>query len=207
MYAFYVDDGKLPHQTTGSVQNKQTFKVLKNRVARAINKYRLLFSLALFAAIIISPQLSLLAQAPRTNNSHALYSAKPSRTDTENFYLNAINELRASKELKPLIIDSKLSFSANQKGLDMSAENYWGHYAPSGKSFADYIWQYSPKAKTVGENLAKCYSSRQDAFEALKASPTHYALMIGNFTNFGISEVIDNNNGCINTVMHFSLYT
>jgi uncharacterized protein YkwD len=201
-----MNDGKLPHQKTGLSQDKYSFKVLTNRFVNVVTKYRLMLSLSLFVAILISPQLSLLAQAPRTNTSQALYSIKPSRTETENFYLDVINELRVSKNLEPLIIDNKLSLSANQKGLDMSNEKYWGHYAPSGKSFADFIWQSSPKANTVGENLAKCYVSRQDAFEALKASPTHYAIMVGSFTNFGVSEVMDYNSGCINTVMHFSQY-
>ncbi|MEI6237363.1 MAG: CAP domain-containing protein [Candidatus Saccharibacteria bacterium] len=207
MYAVFEADNQLPHQEIGLNQNKHYQKTLLKNVAGFIFKFRLLISAVLFCGIILSPQLSLLAQAPRNGTvNQSVNSTTVTRTSAENYYLKAINDLRISKELPVLVIDSRLSSSANQKGIDMSNSNYWGHYAPMGKSFADFIWQVSPNAETVGENLAKCYSSQQSAFEALIASPTHYAIMVGNFTNFGVSEVVDKNSGCINTIMHFAQY-
>ena len=63
-----------------------------------------------------------------------------------------------------------------------------------------------PRADRVGENLARCFDSRQEAFDALVASPTHYAIMTGQFTNFGVSEVEDSASGCTYTTMHFAQY-
>lgn len=163
-----------------------------------------LMVLSLFLLTLFSPQSVLSSEAPNTTGT--VNSNIISRSDAEVDYLNEINNLRKSMGQKKLIVDRRLSISARKKALDMLYIGYWGHYAPNNVSFADYIWGDSPKATKVGENLAKCYKDRSGTFKALKASPTHYAIMIGDFTDFGVAEVKDTNNGCINTVMHFSKY-
>jgi uncharacterized protein YkwD len=170
-----------------------------------INRYALsvLFAIAIF----LSPPLTLLAKSPVANAAQTpTNSAVITRSDAEIYYLNAINGLRNSRGLAPLIIDSRLSVSATQKGNDMVLQNYWGHYAPNGMSFSDYIWGTSPKADKVGENLARCFETRESAFEALVASPTHYAIMVGGYSNFGVAEVQDESSGCTYTTMHFADY-
>jgi uncharacterized protein YkwD len=86
----------------------------------------------------------------------------------------------------------------------MAAKHYWAHEDPDGTQFSDYIWKMVPPAQLVGENLARCYQSRDDAFAALVASPTHYAIMVGNFNYMGVSEAVDSQNGCTITAMHFA---
>ncbi len=172
------------------------------KVPKFLYSYKFLITLFIFlvSVIIFSANLSdssLTAQAETQKND----------TDSsESFYLQAINNLRASKKLKPLAIDSRLSSSALSKANNMVTENYFGHYSITGKSFSEYIWQSSPNAEKVGENLAKCYSTDQLAFEALVASPTHYTVMTASFTNFGVAEVENAKTGCTYTVMHFSQY-
>lgn len=206
----------MPSQALGSV--RQTTLYYRSRTLRSVRLFARGFlhfviarrhSLAVvaFVVIMLSPPLTGLVQSPvagaaATQNQAVLVT----RTEAETYYLHAVNQLRASRGLAPLVIDSRLTASANQKGTDMVAQSYWGHYAPNGTAFSDYIWQTSPKADRVGENLARCFTTRQDAFDALVASPTHYAIMTGKFTNFGVAEVKDTDSGCTYTTMHFAEY-
>jgi uncharacterized protein YkwD len=161
-----------------------------------------LLAVVLFWAVILLPTPSrLLAGASKASAPGIVV-----RSDSESFYLAKINQLRTDKGLASLVIDSRLSLSASQKTNDMISQHYWDHYAPNGTAFSDYIWRDSPKASRVGENLAKCFDTEQAAFDALVASPTHYAIMVGMFTNFGVYEASDPASGCIYTTMHFSYY-
>lgn len=164
-------------------------------------------AILLSIATLMSPPLTLLAKSPVASASvDQNKSAVVARTDEEVYYLNAVNNLRAGRGLAPMVIDSRLTSSARNKGNDMVLQHYWDHYAPSGIAFSDYIWNLSPRANHVGENLARCFDTRSAAFDALVASPTHYAVMVGSFTNFGVSEVTEPISGCTYTTMHFSDY-
>lgn len=204
--AVYEARNQLPCRQIDSSQNRHWRGIPLLEIAGFISKYRFLISLVIFLGFILSPQLTSLAQAPKNNSNTPSYQGIFTRNETENYYLNAINKLRATKKLPLLVIDNRLSVSAYKKGEDMVNKNYWSHYSPSGISFADFIWSGSPKAETVGENLAKCFDSKQSVFDALAASPAHYAIMTGRYTNFGVSEVKNINDGCIYTVMHLSFY-
>jgi uncharacterized protein YkwD len=167
------------------------------------------YSVAILIAIVtvMSPPLTLLAKSPVANASESNnISAVIARSDAEVYYLNSVNNLRAERGLPPMVIDARLTASAVKKSNDMVIQKYWEHYAPNGTSFSDFIWGDSPKAIHVGENLARCFVTRNDAFKALVASPTHYAIMVGSFTNLGVSEVKDTASGCTYTTMHFSDY-
>ena len=134
-------------------------------LGKYIYSYKYIISVIVFLSVLLSPQLSSLAQAPSSNTVKAVNSSIGiTHNETETYYLNAVNQLRSQKGLKPLIIDSRLSNSANIKAIDMENNKYWGHYAPAGNSFADFIWAGSPQAESVGENLAKCYTSKKEAF-------------------------------------------
>lgn len=117
--------------------------------------------------------------------------------------LQKTNDLRKAQGLNTLLPSEELVSSANAKLADMQQKNYWSHYAPDGASFSGFIWQYDTDASLVGENLARCYQSYDEAFAALVASPTHYAVLTGKFTNVGIasSTLAD---GCESIVMHVS---
>jgi uncharacterized protein YkwD len=180
--------------------------VIASMAKMAVYRFRYIIAVAIFIAVLFSPPLTPLASSPVANAIDAPKAQVILRSDAEVFYLNAINQLRADRGLAPLMIDSRLSVSAAQKSADMISQTYWGHYAPNGTSFADYIWAGSPRAERVGENLARCFDNRQDAFMALVNSPTHYAIMTGQFTNIGVAEAVDPVGGCTYTVFHFAEY-
>jgi uncharacterized protein YkwD len=185
-----------------AVLNSQS--VVSRRYLKINRWVKYLITFLLFVTVYFVPQLTIAAEAP------SLYSGENgsqviSRTEAENYYLNSVNNLRVTKKLGSLIIDRRLSLSAENKNIDMINNNYWGHFAYDGTNYYQFIWNKSPKSKKVGENLAKCYTDREKAFKSLVASPTHYDIMTGNFSNIGISETYNAKDNCIYTTMHFSL--
>ena len=160
--------------------------------------------LAILCVLIFFISLNTSATSPSvgatTLNSNYVSSVNPADVS----YIDAINNLRGSVGQQPLSYDSRLENSAYDKARNMVASDYWGHYSPFGESFSDFIWRRSPTSKRVGENLAKCYTSRVQAFDALVASPTHYQIMVGDFTNVGISEQVSPKDNCTYTVLHFA---
>ena len=193
-------------KNSNSNQFRHSAGVFARSIEQTVLASRYILAALLFIVTVTSPSLTMLASSPVASAAGTPTATVITRTDAEQYYIGAINTLRASKGLSALLIDARLSASATQKGNDMVLQNYWAHYAPNGMSFSDYIWRLSPKADRVGENLARCYDTRQVAFEALLASPTHYAIMVGDYTNFGVSEVQDTNSGCTYVTMHFADY-
>lgn len=183
-----------------------TFGLPFDWAGKKVVKYRRPLSLGFVTAMMFFPPVAHAAIAPKISAQNLQQKPSIVRSDSENFYLAAVNQLRFENNLPQLTIDSRLSSSATDKAYDMTKSNYFGHWAPNGKSFSDFIWHNSPQANSVGENLARCFKNRQDAFTALVASPTHFAIMVGQYTNFGVAEVYDADAGCTNTVMHFSTY-
>lgn len=186
--------------------NVHQLRVFARAVKNSTIRLKYVLATALFIAVFFSPAFTAFARSPIAVAANVPTAQIVSRSDAETYYLSAVNQLRSDRGQSPLIIDARLTISAAQKTSDMMSQAYWGHYAPNGRSFSDYIWGVSPKADKVGENLARCFTTRQSAFEALVASPTHYAIMTGQFTNFGVSEMFDAPSGCMLTTMHFSLY-
>ncbi len=169
--------------------------------ARTIEKMRLV--IAGLLVMFVFSGVSTNALSPSSNGqAQASPSLIPSAADI--FYIDQINILRASLGEAPLSFMPELEVSASLKAKSMMAENYWAHYSPSGESFADFIWRQTPDSQRVGENLARCFATRDSAYEALVKSPTHYQIMIGDFTSMGVSELVNSNDGCTYTVLHFA---
>lgn len=83
------------------------------------------------------------------------------------------NEERKRAGLPLLSENPALSKAAVLKARNMFEENYWAHFAPSGKSPWDFILGAGYKFTFAGENLAKNFSSSEDIVNAWMASPTH----------------------------------
>lgn len=66
-----------------------------------------------------------------------------------------------------------LNKAAALKAQNMFAENYWAHFAPSGKSPWDFILGAGYRFTFAGENLAKNFSDSDNVVKAWMASPTH----------------------------------
>lgn len=174
--------------------------------ASLLFRTRYYIAMGIVIGLLVSPFFTGLALSPVANATNTIPTLAPQTNATE-YYLQAINNLRSTKNLQPLVYDERLGSSANRKTNDMINQDYWAHYAPnSGPSFSDYIWQQSPTALRVGENLARCYTTRDAAFDALVKSPTHYEIMVGDFSNFGVYEATNPKNGCVYATLHFSQY-
>lgn len=84
-----------------------------------------------------------------------------------------VNIERAKNNLPPLQINTKLSEAAEHKAENMFQENYWAHFAPSGKTPWDFINGVSYRYDFAGENLAKNFLYSQNVVDAWMDSPTH----------------------------------
>lgn len=83
------------------------------------------------------------------------------------------NVERAKKGLPPVLENEALDKAAALKAQNMFAENYWAHFAPSGKTPWDFILGSGYKFIYAGENLAKNFYESDDVVDAWMASPTH----------------------------------
>lgn len=66
-----------------------------------------------------------------------------------------------------------LNKAAALKAQNMIQENYWSHFAPSGKTPWDFILGAGYKFTYAGENLAKNFTNSDEIVKAWMASPTH----------------------------------
>lgn len=80
---------------------------------------------------------------------------------------------RQKKGLDPLTENSALDNAAALKAQNMFQENYWAHFAPSGKSPWDFILNAGYKFSFAGENLAKNFYKSDDVVVAWMNSSSH----------------------------------
>lgn len=66
-----------------------------------------------------------------------------------------------------------LNKAALLKAQNMFSENYWAHFAPSGKTPWDFILGAGYKFTYAGENLAKNFQTADEVVKAWMASPAH----------------------------------
>ena len=155
-------------------------------------------ALLLIATLLASTSVGLFYTSRLSADNQQIYVS--STTVMERMVL-LTNELRSTKELPPLTPNRSLEVSAEAKLQEMANQKYWGHYTADGQSFSRFILEQVPDSQLVGENLARCYANYDTAFEALRQSPLHYLVMMGDFTDIGVSSAIDSN-GCESIVMH-----
>lgn len=96
-----------------------------------------------------------------------------SSTITAAKIIQLTNAERAQVGLNPVVENSVLDAAAQLKAQNMFAENYWAHFAPSGKTPWDFILGSGYKFSFAGENLAKSFQSDQDVVSAWIASSPH----------------------------------
>lgn len=100
------------------------------------------------------------------------------------------NQERAKKGRPPLIENEVLDKAAQMKAQNMFEENYWAHFAPSGKSPWDFILGAGYKFTYAGENLAKNFYQSDDVVAAWIASATHREnLLNSKYQDIGIAVV------------------
>lgn len=80
---------------------------------------------------------------------------------------------RQKQGLPKVAENDALDKAAILKAQNMLTENYWAHFAPSGKTPWDFMLGSGYKFTSAGENLAKNFYNSEDIVKAWMASPTH----------------------------------
>lgn len=100
------------------------------------------------------------------------------------------NAEREKNGLEPLLENEALNKAAQLKAQNMFDENYWAHFAPSGKKPWDFILGSGYKFTYAGENLAKNFSESHEVVTAWLDSKTHRDnLLSPKYTDIGIAVV------------------
>lgn len=103
---------------------------------------------------------------------------------------------REKKGLGKVTESEALDKAANLKAENMFAENYWAHFAPSGKTPWDFILGSGYHFTFAGENLAKNFYSSDEVVAAWMNSPTHRDNLLNtNYKDIGIAVVEGTLNG------------
>lgn len=106
------------------------------------------------------------------------------------------NGERNKNGLPPLKENSDLDAAAYAKGQNMFAENYWAHFAPSGKSPWDFIKSSGYNFSYAGENLARNFQNSDDVVNAWMVSPSHRENIVNtHYQDIGIAVVNGNLQG------------
>lgn len=122
-----------------------------------------------FATIVVTPLQLLLADDYLETQANQIYELT--------------NELRESQNLKPLQPDPKLEESSEKKIDNILATKNFSH-----EGFSGFLGAAEYDYKLAGENLARGFYSAEEAIQAWKASPTHYANLVDpNYRDMGIS--------------------
>ena len=100
------------------------------------------------------------------------------------------NKEREKLGLPPVSENPALDKAAALKAQNMFSENYWAHFAPSGKSPWDFILGSGYKFTYAGENLAKNFYASDEVVSAWMASPTHRENLLNQkYQDIGIAVV------------------
>ena len=100
------------------------------------------------------------------------------------------NNERERMGLGPLSENEALAKAAAAKAQNMFSENYWAHFAPSGKTPWDFILGSGYKFTYAGENLAKNFYNSEDVVSAWMVSKTHKDNLLNpKYKDIGIAVV------------------
>lgn len=112
-----------------------------------------------------------------------------SNIDTKSL-IQLTNIEREKNGLSSVTENTELDQAAAAKGQNMLAENYWAHFAPSGKSPWDFIQAAGYKFSYAGENLARNFYNSPDVVAAWMASPSHREnILNSHYVDIGMAVV------------------
>ncbi len=115
---------------------------------------------------------------------------------TKEEVIELTNKEREKLGLPALKESSSLDKAAEAKAANMFEENYWAHFAPSGKSPWDFILGSGYTFTYAGENLAKNFYTSEEAVKAWMNSPSHKENITNSkYEDIGIAVVDGNLNG------------
>lgn len=88
--------------------------------------------------------------------------------------ISAVNSTRTQNSLKTLTENKQLDQAAAAKLADIQTYQYWAHNNPTTqKTWFSFIRQAGFKGASIGENLAKGFSSADEVIVAWLNSPSH----------------------------------
>ncbi len=109
--------------------------------------------------------------------------------------IDLTNAERVKKGLGAVTENEALNRAAKLKAQNMFEENYWAHFAPSGKSPWDFITGSGYRFTYAGENLAKNFYNSDDVVVAWMNSPSHRNNLLNeHYKDIGVAVV----NGILN---------
>ena len=128
------------------------------------------------------------------NSASALFLGNPKEVVAADIntvrLIELANQERVARGLNTLIVDSRLSIAAQNKGADMFAKQYWSHYGPNGETPWQFIKAAGYNYIYAGENLAKDFTSTDPIHTAWMNSPSHRDNIINiNYQHIGIAAV------------------
>lgn len=98
------------------------------------------------------------------------------------------NKKRLENNLPPLSANTRLAQAAQAKASNMFLEDYWAHFAPSGKTPWSFISASGYKYLYAGENLARDFTDAEAIVDAWMNSSSHRAnLLDKNFKEIGVA--------------------
>jgi uncharacterized protein YkwD len=101
------------------------------------------------------------------------FAAEDSREITVASVIAQMNVYRAGKGLPPLVEESRLTRSAQDRMRDMEELGYWAHVAPDGRSPFTWLRANGYEHAYAAENLASGFETVQILLEGWMESPGH----------------------------------
>lgn len=102
--------------------------------------------------------------------------------------IDLTNKKRAENNLPVLSYNPFLDQAAKAKAANMFGENYWAHFAPSGKTPWFFITAAGYKYLYAGENLARDFNDPAATVNAWMNSPSHRENILDrNFKEIGVA--------------------
>lgn len=107
-----------------------------------------------------------------------------------------VNEVRVAHGLQPLVVSPELTAAAQAHAEDMARQNYFSHDSKDGTLWYERIIRYYPNWRTLGENIAGVYSTKEAAVEGWLASAGHYANIVNpDFQEVGLGHAVGGDYG------------
>ena len=111
-------------------------------------------------------------------------------TNFESEVIRLVNEIRVQNGLKPLTANWELSRVARYKSQDMRDQGYFSHTSPTYGAPFQMIKSFGLSLRTVGENIAKGYTTPQAVVNGWMNSSGHRAnILNASYTQIGVGYV------------------
>ncbi len=120
-------------------------------------------------------------------HAHSANASTENKPYSRSELLAQINRVRLQNDLDKLKLNAELNRAAQNKVNDMVRNGYFGHEAPTGLRFFDFIKASGYTYRKAGENLAVNYATSKTLISAWLKSQGHRANVLSEaYTDTGI---------------------